>query len=584
MKGVPRCFVCALEEVVESHLESGDDRSSQDSSATHPECGWRGKASPCCDRCCARNTPEIFCQRLTRIAVKHFPANLSCHICHESVTSYEEGTVCLKCHSTAVCNSPDCQSKACYIPELVHEKPVGKPFICLHCLQLTFMCSCEEAKAAQKRLILDRPITLDAPFYFMLNTHSLAPQPLENFYIASLQRPRKKLIEMVRGSEDVPERVRTALRLLDVISHRSTVRRWTIREHQRLRYVLSKIQEPSHQHMKLKGMPPEDKLASACKSKACWLLEESEKWGLPVPWRTAMLYLYEYSVHEEYLMFQAGKKVHTRVCRVLHQDKVSTWTVNKLMEKIWPSLESVVFFRPSQTHRVKRSGAEHIYKKSSTMRRQMDRFSHDLVKQLVRRAARNVLDYRRWHYARTVTEEGHDVRGDRVFRCTICGPFPEYSTWAEIEDHLFYSANDAAHEERWNSFEAEMIKKGRPPDSSTIVQWNKRFTNARPGCKIPVKKDYGRYTWATPPYQATLPIVTVWDPPCDTGPRREASIKRTAQVNEKTPWLMLASAVTREKGRQDICNAWDLRKDREAENEVFLGPTVFTSSAPVGDT
>ncbi|KAF4705384.1 hypothetical protein FOZ62_020548, partial [Perkinsus olseni] len=39
---------------------------------------------------------------------------------------------------------------------------------------------------------------------------------------------------------------------------------------------------------------------------------------------------------------------------------------------IWPSMEKKVFFRSSQTHRVKRSGDEHIYKHSGAMRRQMD--------------------------------------------------------------------------------------------------------------------------------------------------------------------------------------------------------------------
>lgn len=36
-----------------------------------------------------------------------------------------------------------------------------------------------------------------------------------------------------------------------------------------------------------------------------------------------------------------------------------------------------------------------------------------------------------------------------------------------MQDHVFYTVPDAAHEERWNRFEKEMITVGKPPDSST---------------------------------------------------------------------------------------------------------------------
>ncbi|KAF4687235.1 hypothetical protein FOZ60_004203 [Perkinsus olseni] len=580
IKGVPRCYVCALEGVVESYVESlHDDKGSQDSPSSSssssplaaPRCISRAKASTSCDRCCARNTPELLCYRFARVGVKYFPQGLSCHICGDAVESYEGeegggggGTVCLKCF----------ESKAGYVPQLVIEKPLAKPFLCLHCLELTFMCCCDEAKAIQNRLILEQPLNLDAPFYFMMNSHALAPQPIEHFYVHSLQAPRPQLVALARDSAGAPQRVITALKLLDVVAHRSTVRRWTVKEHQTLRRVLSKLQEPAYRREKLKSMPAD---VSRTKSEAIWLLKESEKWCLPVPSWTALMYLYECSVHEEYLLSQAARKVHTRVCRILHKDSVDRWSVNELLDKIWPSMEKKVFFRSSQTHRVKRSGDEHIYKHSGAMRRQMDRFCRGLVRRLVRNAAWNILSYRRWHYIRTIAEEARDGRGDRVYRCTICGPFPEYPSLSELEAHLFDTNTDAAHKERWKRFEKEMIKAGKPPDSSTIAQWNARFNHARPGCKIPVTSNSRRYTWATPPYQATLRPVSVWDPPCDTAPRREGAIQRTAKANEDTPWLALAPSVTREKGRQDVCNAWDLRKDRESENETFLGPSRFTS-------
>ncbi|EER15100.1 hypothetical protein Pmar_PMAR023426 [Perkinsus marinus ATCC 50983] len=183
---------------------------------------------------------------------------------------------------TAVCDKVECQAKAGYVPQLLYERPSAKPFLCLHCLDLTFMCSCKEAHTVQRRLILERPLNLDAPFYFMMNTHALALEPCEHFYVNSLQSPRPQLVALAGDSTGAPQRVVTALRLLDVIAHRSTVRRWTIKEHQSLRRVLAKLQEPVHQREKLKGMPPE------AESEALWLLEGSEMWGLPVPMWTAL--------------------------------------------------------------------------------------------------------------------------------------------------------------------------------------------------------------------------------------------------------------------------------------------------------
>lgn len=52
---------------------------------------------------------RLFCYRLNRVGVKHFPHGVSCHICGEAVESYEGvdgegrggGTVCLKCHQVS---------------------------------------------------------------------------------------------------------------------------------------------------------------------------------------------------------------------------------------------------------------------------------------------------------------------------------------------------------------------------------------------------------------------------------------------------------------------------------------------------
>ncbi|KAF4723497.1 hypothetical protein FOZ62_000119 [Perkinsus olseni] len=349
IKGVPRCYVCALEEVVESYVESLHDDKGQ-----------------------LEHYARLLCYRFARVGVKYFPQGLSCHICGDAVESYEGeeeeggggggGTVCLKCF----------ESKAGYVPQLVIEKPLAKPFLCLHCLELTFMCCCDEAKAIQKRLILEQPLNLDAPFFFMMNSHALAPQPSEHFYVHSLRAPRPQLVALARDSAGAPQRVITALNLLDVVAHRSRLAPGMLLN-QLLRRVLSKLQQPTYRREKLKSVPAD---VSRTKSEAIWLLKESEKWCLPVPAWTALMYLYECSVHEEYLLSQAARKVHTRVCRILHKDSVDRWSVNELLDKIWPSMEKKVFFRSSQTHRVKRSGDERIYKHSGAMRRQMDMALH----------------------------------------------------------------------------------------------------------------------------------------------------------------------------------------------------------------